>query len=173
MTAAIMYHMVRKILLTLLLVFPVLSFADEGRGNLEAVLNAFLASIAKDHPEYKADIRLWQAGDPVAPGFQVGQSAALGSYTFRPKTWGELSDAEKTGVLANPRLKSFIVSLRNARLYPAVSAANPDDADRPPGWFPVEGAPEARPEYRVKISPEEMVRNRPVVIPVLPSAAKD
>jgi hypothetical protein len=37
----------------------------------------------------------------------------------------------------------------------------------------VEGAPEARPEYRVKISPEEMVRNRPVVIPVLPSAAKD
>jgi hypothetical protein len=163
--------MIRKLLLCVLVLLPDLLLAGENHGNLEAVLNAFIASIAKDHPEYKADLRLWQAGDPVPPGYQLGKSDALGTYVFRPKVWTDLTDPEKAEVLANPRLKSFIVSLRNERVYPAVSAANGGAAM--PGWVPVEGAAQVKQEFRVKVAPEEMVRNRPVVIPLTPVPAKE
>lgn len=138
-------------------------------GNLVPILNAFLASIAKSHPEFKADIRFWHAGEPITPGYQMGHSAAMGDYTFRPKTWAELSEGERADVLNHPNLKAFIVSVRNARIYPAISAANPD-RDSTPGWYPVEGADPSPKVYRVKIDPDEMLRNRTVTIPVTPVA---
>ncbi|MDD2765945.1 MAG: hypothetical protein PHE83_18435 [Opitutaceae bacterium] len=166
--------MCRRIFLSLLFVLPALAWGQETRGNLEAVLDAFIASIAKDHAEYKTDIRLWTSGAAVPPGCQLGRSASLGAYSFRPKTWKELSEAERATLLVHPQLKGFLVSLRNERTYPAVSAANDSAATaQPAGWFPVEGSSPKKPEYRIKLDPQEMVRNRPVVLPVTAVPAKE
>lgn len=135
-------------------------------GNLLPLLNAFIASIAKSHPELKADIALLQHGEAIAPGRQLGKSAAMGDYTFRPKTWTELTPGERAALLKHPSLKAFIVSVRNAAIYPAISAANKDAANVP-GWYPTEGALPSAIELRAAISPDEMLRSRSVEIPVV------
>lgn len=131
-------------------------------GNLGSVLNAFIASIAKDNPELKTSIALWTPDAPIPDGHQVGRSKTMGLYTFRPKAFSELTADEKAAVMKHPQLKAFIVSVRNSRIYPAISAANPA-GNVAPGWAPVEGdfAPT---EIRVRIDPEEMLQNRPTVL---------
>jgi len=148
---------------TLLVIIAITSSAF-GAGNFESIMNAFIATIAKDHPELKTDIRLSSNGAKVPAGHQMGRSAAMDYYTFRPKTWAELSDIQRAEILDHPSLKSFIVSIRNERIYPALSAISPENHE--PGWYPVEGEKPKAVEYRVKIDPEEMIKNRPSVVPV-------
>ncbi len=138
----------------------------DGAGNLIAVLNAFIAAIAKDHPEFKTEIMPLGPGQEVKPGFQRGESVILGVYSFRPKTWTELNDGERSTILHHPNLKAFLVSIRGERIYPLVSAAN-DGVTPPPGWYPKEGAGATDFVYRARIAPDEMLHNRAVQVPVL------
>lgn len=131
-------------------------------GNLGSVLNAFIASIAKDNPELKTSIALWTPDTAIPDGHQVGRSKTMGLYTFRPKAFSELTADEKSAVMKHPQLKAFIVSVRNSRIYPAISAANPAGSVAP-GWAPVEGDFSPT-ELRVRIDPEEMLQNRPTVL---------
>lgn len=134
-------------------------------------MNAFLAIVAKDHVELQTEIKLINQGDDIPAGFQLGRSALMDDFTFRPKTWKELTPAEKQLVMKDPKLKSFLISMRGARLYPMPSGANVADSGRP-GWYPMDGAPDQTVEMRAKITPEEMVKNRPVFIDVAPTAEK-
>lgn len=102
-----------------------------------SVLNAFLATFAKDNPAWKGDVVALTDPANVPAGRQLGYSAVLGYYSFAPKTWEQLSDAEKKAVYSDSRLKPFIISLRNPNNYPALTNA---DTPKPAfGVYPVEG----------------------------------
>jgi hypothetical protein len=67
----------------------------------------------------------------------LGYSSLVGYYTFLPKTWDQLTEAQKQDVYGDARLKSFIVSLRNPQNYPALTSTEtsvPAQAS-----YPVEG----------------------------------
>jgi hypothetical protein len=98
----------------------------------QSVLNAFLATYAKDEVAWKKDIRLNETPGQIAPGRQLGQSAVVGYYSFVPKTWDDLSDEEKISVIKDPRLKAFLISSRQGSLADV-------SADGTPA-FPIEGA---------------------------------
>lgn len=106
-------------------------------GNAPSVLNSFIATFAKDNPAWKGDIVAITDPTNVPPGRQLGYSAVLGYYTFLPKTWNQLTDAERNDVYSDSRLKPFLVSLRNYNNYPALTST---DTPKPAfAVYPVEG----------------------------------
>jgi len=146
----------------------------------EATLNAFLATFAKTQPAWKKDILFVDSVARIPPGYQAGYSEPLRKwYIFRAKTWDDLTEAERLAVLKDPRMKSFIVSLRNARVFPSVTGAK-QDIPTDKAVFPVDGADVTAPSgssvvtvdgaevvkrngrYELKISAEELLRRRPI-----------
>lgn len=125
----------KKILSFLLL--GLASVAMAGTGDALSVLNAFLATFAKENPAWKTDITLTSDPAHLASGRQLGYSAMVGYYSFLPKTWDQLTDTEKNAVYADPRLKSFIVSLRNTQNYPSLTSTETPMPMSPS--YPVEG----------------------------------
>jgi hypothetical protein len=98
----------------------------------KSVIDAFLATYAKEEIAWKKDIRLNETPGQIAPGRQLGQSAVVGYYSFVPKTWNDLSDEEKISVVKDPRLRAFLISSRQGSL--ADVSADGTSA------FPIEGA---------------------------------
>lgn len=98
----------------------------------KSVINAFLATYAKDEVAWKKDIHLNETPGQIAPGRQLGQSAVVGYYSFVPKTWDDLSDEEKISVIKDPRLKAFLISSRQGSLADVSTDGTPT--------FPIEGA---------------------------------
>lgn len=144
----------RKLSLLLLLV-ATSSCSAAGSGNLEHVLNAFLATFAKTNPAWMKDITILRGGTQPTPGMQVGHSQVVGDFAFYPKTWNELSTVEKAAVHGDRRLKSYLVSIRNSEIYPSITNAKPlDVVDQ----TPIPGA--------VKLDGAEMLRTRPLLISV-------
>jgi hypothetical protein len=130
------------------------------------VLNAFIATFAKEDPRLKTEIVLTNDPSVVPAGKQLGYSRLVGYYSFRPKTWAELSDDERMAVLHDNRLRAFIVSLRNTSTYPSLTNALPatavaDNALR----FPVEnGKVAVNTPVLVKIPADEMVNPRGIKV---------
>jgi hypothetical protein len=98
----------------------------------KSVINAFLATYAKEDVAWKKDIHLNETPGQIAPGRQLGQSAVVGYYSFVPKTWDDLSDEEKISVIKDPRLKAFLISSRQGSLADVSADGTPT--------FPIEGA---------------------------------
>jgi hypothetical protein len=96
-----------------------------------SVINAFLATYAKEEVGWKKDIHLNETPGQIAPGRQLGQSAIVGYYSFVPKTWDDLNDEEKILAIKDPRLKAFLISSRQGSLANVSAAGTP--------VFPVEG----------------------------------
>jgi hypothetical protein len=114
-------------------------------GDAISVLNAFIATFAKDNPAWKTDVVAIADPANCPPGRQLGYSSVLGYYSFLPKTWDQLSDGERQGVYNDSRLKAFIVSLRNANNYPTMTNT---DAPKPAfGAYPIEGLPQVQTGY--------------------------
>src|SRR5579871_176841 len=129
----------------------------------KSVINAFLATYAKEEVAWKKDIRLSETPGQIAPGRQLGQSAVVGYYSFVPKTWDDLSDEEKISVVKDPRLKAFLISSRQGSL------ADVSDAGTP--VFPIEGARPVPPpapgapglkSILIRISPRTVVEGQGV-----------
>ena len=116
------------------------------------LFNAYLAQAARTVTAYRTDLRIGDEPKGPEPGRLAGESAYLGSFTYRPKTYAELSPAERAVLVHDPQFHAFLVALRRPNPPPA----NPK-ADR--------AGPNA--DFHCAISPEEMLRNRPFVI-VLP-----
>jgi hypothetical protein len=152
------------------------SFLGTPQGNAVGILNAFIASFCKDNPSWKTEIVLLSDPNEVPPGKQLGYSAQLQTYySFRPKFWEEMKDAEQQAVLKDPRLKSFLVSVRNQMIFPSVTNAD-THIPTTKNVFPVEGVRSGntrlvpagaavvedpnKPLY-IKIAPEEMILDRP------------
>jgi hypothetical protein len=131
----------------------------------QSVINAFLATYAKEEVAWKKNIRLNETPGQIAPGRQLGQSAVVGYYSFVPKTWDDLSDEEKISVIKDPRLKAFLISSRQGSLADV-------SADGTPA-FPIEGAKpsppatSAPPEPKsilIRISPRTVVEGQGVKV---------
>ena len=108
---------------------------DPPPGNALTLFNAYLARAAATTIEYRADLQ--PGGDPrrMAPGRLFGISPLLGPFTYRPKTYGELTPAERGALIHNPKFRSFLIATRQP------------------------GAP-----LKITLPAEEMLRSRPAVI---------
>ncbi len=137
----------KKHLLVLSAVLLASAIYAAGPGDAMSVLNAFIATFAKDTPAWKTDAVAIADPSNVAPGRQLGYSTVVGYYTFVPKRFDELSDMEKADVYADPRLKPFLVSLRNYNNYPTVTGTDIPKPAMP--VYPVEGpyAPQQQAYY--------------------------
>ena len=142
--------------------------------NAEVVLNEFLATYAKANSAWKTGIEQIASPEAVPPGKQLGQSAVIGFYAFRPKLWSELSAAERKVVFADQRLTAFIISRISATQFPTVGIQAPDTPK-----FPIEGATPVAPDpvllpvvappprglvSNVQVTPEQMLSAKPVEI---------
>ena len=82
--------------------------SDGGSDNALALLNAYLAQAARTAPEYRADLRPKRGSEEVPAGRLPGYSPFLGSFTYRPKTYRELSVRDRVLVLREPEFHAFL-----------------------------------------------------------------
>ncbi len=91
--------------------------------SVKTLLNTFIATYAKAEIAWKKDIRLNENPQALAPGRQLGQSSLVGLYSYLPKTWEDLTPAQQTALLKDPRLKAFLISSRQASSEPPTAIA--------------------------------------------------
>lgn len=111
--------------------------AEGGTGNALALLNAYLAQEALTSPEYRADLQPGKGSAEIPAGRFPGCGPFLGPFTYRPKTYGELSPAARAVLLREPKLRAFLVRKRG------------------------DPAPQGE---RFSIEPEEMLSARPLAV---------
>jgi hypothetical protein len=109
-------------------------------GNALSLLDAFVAAEARDRPGLRADVRPGADPQGTPPGRVLAFSAILGPFTYRPRSWAELSPADRAALLRDPGLKPFL-------------AANP-------------GKPVASPSRVLFITADEMLRLGPLLVPL-------
>jgi len=127
-----------KKIVVLIAVLAITSLANAaGNGDALTVLNTFIATFAKDNPTWKSNIVLLSDPTKVPAGRQLGYSSMIGYYSFTPKTWDQLSEAQQQEIYSDPRLKPFLVSLRNSSNYPSMTSADVPVPYQP--VYPAEG----------------------------------
>lgn len=142
----------RKSLILFICILPVLSASQgdpvavamerspaAGDDSLKSVVNAFVALYCKENMSWKKDVRVTSTPREVPPGRQVGLSTYVGYYTFIPKTWDDLTPAQRAQVLADPRFKAFVISLAHPADYPVGAAAH-STAPKAEGFNPTQPA---------------------------------
>ena len=115
------------------------SLAHAGTGDLESILNAFIATYAKSNVNWKKDIVLTQTPQDIEPGRQLGLSKIAGYYTFVPKTWEDLNEVEQHDLMNDQRLTAFIINLRQVNLAPPGADGKAPMISNGLPMFPVEG----------------------------------
>lgn len=130
-----------KLIRKCLFLFAIVAVANSAAasGNLNAVLNAFIAKFAKTSIAWKKEIVLTRTPNEIPPGTQLGLSIVAGYYYFTPKEWDDLSEDEQHELLADPRLPSFIIGLRNASQPPTDGESRTLFGENGRPLFPVEG----------------------------------
>lgn len=127
-------------LLILMASMPLLATSSPSSGypSAEKLLNAFIATYAKESRYLKKNVRAISNPSQISPGSQLGYAKGrIGYYSFQPKEWSELSDLEKSMVMDDPRLQAFIISNRNSTTYPSqTEGLTPEISEQ---MFPVNG----------------------------------
>ena len=131
----------------LLFLFPLLSCAAPAGAPSEtsvlAQCDAFLAAAAARTSAYRADLRPAEAGAGTGPGRRFAVGPLAGGFTYRPKTYRELTDPERAAVWRDPDWAAFLQAGRNE---PPAGASTRASRAHP---------------FRVTIHPAEMLRSRP------------
>ena len=139
-----------------LTVFAVCTSADTRAADIIAAVpataltlfDAYLAEAALTTPLYRVDVQA--GGDPqhIPLGRLFGQGPMIGPFTYRPKTYDELTREERADLLRDPKFHSFLIASR-------------EHADRAES----EDAPVPRPTIeKFSISPSEMLQRRPIFV---------
>jgi hypothetical protein len=126
--------------------------AETQQGNALMLFDAYLARAALERIAYRTDLQ--PGGNPrtVPPGRLLGSSPTLGPFTYRPKTYDELTRAERAALMRDPKLHSFLIATRE-QFDRGTSASGPASPAA------------ARPRIeRIAIPPEEMLRSQPMFI---------
>jgi len=119
-----------------------LGLASAGPASAQAVpgpaleiINAYLARAAESDPADRADVKL---GDP--PRLSAGRFAAysplLGDFSYRPKTYDELSRADRAALLRDPAFHAFLAARRRPG-SPEAGAGSPATLPGRPWQFSV------------------------------------
>ncbi len=106
----------------------------EGRNALE-LLDAFIAAQAADNAAYRTDLQPGGGPGKVPQGRRLSSGPVLGPFTYRPKTYSELSPALREALLADPRLHSFIAGSEQEKKPGGAASRDPlprGDARRGP-----------------------------------------
>jgi hypothetical protein len=111
-----------------------------------ALCDAFLAVSAARNPAYRADLQPATSRAEAGPDRQFAIGPLAGAFTFRPKTYRELTSEERAAVWRDPALPAF---LRAARIPPAAAAGRPGSREHP---------------LRVSLEPAEMLLARPAAV---------
>lgn len=112
-----MRNIVQVFLIATLLSLGV-QFKANAEENGETVMNAFLATFAKDNINWRHNIVFTNTPEELSAGKQLGFSSLIGYYTYRAKTWDMLNSSEQQEVIESPKLKGFIIALRNPNESP-------------------------------------------------------
>jgi len=115
--------MKRSALLLLAITLALVRSASAASDSIEVVFNSFVATFAKERVDWRKNIVLTDNPREVAPGYQLGFSKQIGYFTFMTKSWEDFQPNERTEVMHDPHFKAFLISLRNASLYPSVGVA--------------------------------------------------
>jgi hypothetical protein len=126
--------------------------AQEPAGNALGLADAFLAAQAQNSAEYRADVRATMDDAPIPPGRIAGHSSLLGAFTYRPRTYLELSARARAEILSDPKFRIFLVSVRQSVDGPGFRTGLP-------------GKPMPSPDLgTIDLVPEEVLRPSPVWI---------
>jgi hypothetical protein len=128
--------------------------AQEPIGNALMLFDSYLAQAALINPAYRTDLK---AGTETAPppGRLLGESPILGPFTYRARTFGELTRGERADLLRDPGFRAFLITTSlqaECGGWPAIAAERT-------------GQP---PVTTFSVEPEEMLRPRAVRV-ILPS----
>jgi hypothetical protein len=115
-----------------------------------SLLDSYLAQAAPSVPLYRTDLQ--PGGDPkqVPPGRFFAVGPMIGPFTYRAKHYEELTKDERGAVMREPRFRAFLIATRTQE-------------DRSGLRESQRRAIRLGPE-RFSISPEEMLRDRPVLV---------
>ena len=117
------------------------------------LFDAYLARASRTVTAYRAEIRVGDDPGNSGPGRLTGQSAYLGTFTYRPVTYAELSREERAALVHDPQFRAFLASLDRRASPPPAGPIAPDSAG---------------PLRHLRIPPEEMCRPGPFVIALPP-----
>jgi hypothetical protein len=118
------------------------------------LFDSYLAQAALINPAFRTDLKADGNPAQVPPGRLLGESPLLGSFTYRPKTFDELTRGERAGLLRDPGFRAFLM----ATCTQAGRADSPVIAAERAGQPPV---------ATFSVEPDEMLRSRAVRV-VLP-----
>jgi len=135
----------------LLLPFPLRAEARDG--NARALLDAYLAQAALEVPAYRADLQAGGGPGRIPPGRLSGVAPLLGPFTYRSRTFGELTRAQRTALLLDPKWRAFLIVTTEQK-----HRAGP--ASIPPSHPPQIG--------RFSVAPAEMLKPGPLLVALPP-----
>ncbi len=99
-------------------------------GSASAIFDAYLARAALTTSHYRADVALLRPNESLPIDRIAAHSPLIGHFSYRPKTYRELSPEERTALLREPELRAFLVTLSATADSPAEKApATGDHAD--------------------------------------------
>jgi len=82
---------------------------QESPRNALGVLNAYLIQAARSDPAYRAEIETGGPAPP-SPGRFSGFSSWLGPFSYRPKTYGDLTPAARATLWRDPAFHAFLAA---------------------------------------------------------------
>lgn len=80
-------------------------------GNASAIFDAYLARAALTTPQYRADVALTHPGESIPTDRIAARSSLIGRFSYRAKTYRELSPEERATLLREPDLRTFLLTL--------------------------------------------------------------
>ena len=133
------------------------------------LFDAYLAEAAPTQPIYRTDLRPGGDDAHVPLGRLLGRGPMIGSFTYRPKTYEELSRLERAAMLHDPKFHAFLIAAREQADAVGDGGQTGEDAVPILGRKSlIPGRSEPPPILqRFSISPTEMLQRRPIFV-VLP-----
>ncbi len=107
-----MSHRLTSLFLLLALAICPLVASAQQEGSAASLFNAFIASIASADIVYRTEVQLNADPANVPPGRLLGKSTFAGYFTFRAKTYEELTTPQRIALRNDARFKAFLVATR-------------------------------------------------------------
>jgi hypothetical protein len=98
-------------------------------GNALETFDAFLAASAPANPTYRTDIRRSADPEHVTGGRMSAVSPLIGPFTYRPKTYAELTRSERIEMLRDGRFHDFLIRRSSSFVVSAETMLTPDSID--------------------------------------------
>ncbi len=137
--------------------------------NALVVFDAYLAQAARTAPQYRTDLRTSGNSTSKSSDRQLAHGALIGAFTYRPKTYAELSRDERVELLRDPKFRAFLLALRMQTDRAPVDIVAEDERRSAPHSLLPPGETSLPPLEQFSISTDEMLQRRPMfIVPASP-----